>query len=271
MLPGFVAAVLVLFLGALAPVGWGYGRDWDDRWGHSRDRDDGDALEETPFDEADVFLELNDTDGDLGIHALIDGDAWRRLEIEGPGEREMLDVRVSGRLGRQGLTELFLESDEPSFDELPPAQFLKRFPEGPYEIEGTTLGGEERQSTDVLTHVLPAPPANVRVSGVAAAENCDADPLPKVGEPIVIDWEPVTASHPEIGVPSAAIEIAGYQLVVEREEPTLLVFSVDLPPSVTEFEVPSDFIALGDAFKFEILAREKSGNRTAIESCFEVQ
>ena len=29
---------------------------------------------EIPFDEARLFFELNDTDGDLGIHGLIDGD-----------------------------------------------------------------------------------------------------------------------------------------------------------------------------------------------------
>ncbi|MCP4874615.1 MAG: hypothetical protein GY896_03945 [Gammaproteobacteria bacterium] len=29
---------------------------------------------EVPFDEARLFLELNDTDGDLGIHGKIDGD-----------------------------------------------------------------------------------------------------------------------------------------------------------------------------------------------------
>ena len=39
------------------------------------------------FEEARSIFELNDTDGDLGIHGLIDGDAWRSLGIEGPGER----------------------------------------------------------------------------------------------------------------------------------------------------------------------------------------
>jgi hypothetical protein len=65
--------------------------------------------------------------------------------------------------------------------------------------------------------------------------------------------------------------VVKYQVVVEREEPTLLVFSVDLPPDVTEIEVPAGFIALGDAFKFEILVREASGNQTAVESCFEIE
>jgi hypothetical protein len=233
-------------------------------WAH----DDGD---ETPFDEADIFLELNDTDGDLGIHALVDGEAWRKLEIEGPDEREMLDVRVKGRLGRQGLTELFFESAEPPFTELSPQQFLRRFPEGVYEIDGTTLEGVELESTDELRHVLPAPPDNVRVSGIVAAKNCDAVPLPVVRNPVIISWNRVTEPHPRIGRSSARIDIVGYQVVVEREEPTKLVLSVDLPPSATDFRVPSKFLALGDEFKFEILVREASGNRTAVESCFEVE
>jgi len=96
-------------------------------------------------------------------------------------------------------------------------------------------------------------------------------PLPLVDGPVIIRWDPVTESHPEIGAFDPAIEIVGYQVVVEREEPTLLVFSVDLPPSVTRVRVPRAFIDLGEEFKLEILAREASGNQTAVETCFEVE
>ena len=33
-------------------------------------------------EEADVLAELNDTDGDLGFHALIDADAWGRADSQ---------------------------------------------------------------------------------------------------------------------------------------------------------------------------------------------
>ncbi len=254
-LPAVPMATAALILGAAAPAGWA---------------DDNDA--EIPFDEAHLFFELNDTDGDLGIHALIDGTEWKRLEIEDPNEQMMLDVRVLGRLRRQGLTELFFESAEPPFNELRPARFFRRFPEGMYEIGGTTLDGEELESTVELSHVLAAPPRNITISGIPAAVNCDADPLPSVSGPVVIDWDPVTGSHPEIGTPGVPVAVEKYQLIVEREEPTLLIFSVDLPPNVTKFRVPSGFIALGDEFKFEIIVRaEESGNQTAVESCFEVE
>jgi hypothetical protein len=236
--------------------------------------DDG---EEIPFDEANIFFELNDTDGDLGIHALIDGEAWKKLEIEGPREREMLNIRVKGRLRRQGLTEIFFESAEPTFDELSPEKFFRRFPEGEYEFEGITIEGDELESTAELTHVMPAPPDDILISGEEAAEDCDAEDLPSVdgNMPVVISWDPVTHSHPDLGRTGEPIEVVKYQVVVEIEEPDLLVFSVDLPPSDDSDErmsvtVPAEFIALRDEFKFEILVREASGNQTAVESCFEI-
>ena len=249
------AAVISLVLGAAPFTSWA-------------DDDD-----EIPFAEANIFFELNDSDGDLGIHALIDGEAWKRLKIEDVKGRKMLSVSVGGRLRKQGLTELFFESAEPSFDELKPKDFFRRFPPGVYEVEGVTLDGDELESEVLLTHVLPAPPDNLMLNDVPAAENCDADPLPSVSEPVVIRWDPVETSHPDLGVFTDEIEIVKYQLVVEREEPELLVLSVDLPPDVTEFEIPPAFIALdsGDGFKFEVLVREDSGNQTAVESCFEIE
>jgi len=222
-----------------------------------------------PFEVAEVFFELNDTDGDLGIHALIDGEPWKRLEIEAPGERRMLHVRVQGRLRRQGLTELFFESAEPTFDELPPEEFFDRFPEGTYEISGATLEGEELESTAELTHVLPAPPVAF-INDEAAAQGCDTD-VPSVGAPIEIRWEPVTLSHPALGRTGETIDVVRYQVVVTREEPEPLELSVDLPPDVLAFAVPSDLVESGDELKFEILVREASGNQTAVESCFAVE
>jgi len=223
---------------------------------------------EIPFAEASIYFELNDTDGDLGIHALIDGEPWKKLEIEDPRERRMLNILVQGRLRRQGLTEIFFESAEPSFDELSPRRFFRRFPEGEYEIEGTTLDGEEMESTVWLSHVMPAPPENITLSDVPAAEDCDADDLPVVDAPVIINWDPVTESHPEIGK-EGPVEVLKYQVVVEQED-LGVVLSVDLPPTETEFEIPEGFTALGEEFKFEILVREANGNQTAVESCFVV-
>jgi hypothetical protein len=226
--------------------------------------------QEIPFEEARLFFELNDTDGDLGIHGLIDGDEWKRLEIEDPNDVRMLDVLVRGRLRRQGLTEIFFESAEPPFDELAPREFFKRFPEGVYDIGGITLDGQELDSEVRLSHVLAAPPANIRVASIPAAKNCDVEPLPSLSRPVTIDWDPVTRSHPRIGKPGP-VTVDHYELIVEREEPKLLIFSVMLPPERTQFTVPAGFISLGDSFKFEIIVRATNGNQTAVESCFEVE
>jgi len=242
--------------------------------------DDHDEDAEIPFEVAEVFFELNDTDGDLGIHALIDGEPWKRLEIEDTNERRILGVNVRSRLRRQGLTEIFFESAEPTFDELPPAVFFHRFPEGTYEVEGHTLEGDELESETEITHAMPAPPVPT-VNGVAAAEQCD-DEEPGYDAPVieadeyVIAWSPVTMTHPSLGHPQGAsgLVIVNYEVVVEAEletpdgEEFTSVFSVILPPDVTEMTVPGEFMEQTETFKYEVLAREESWNQTAIESCF---
>lgn len=227
------------------------------------------------FEVAQIYLELNDTDGDLGIHGLIDGDDWKSLEIEGPGELELMNVWLRTRLRRQGLTELFFESSEPTFDELSPAAFLNRFPAGIYEIEATTLDDVEFEEETRLSHVLAGPPANVRVNGQPGADNCDGD-LPVVSPPVTINWDPVTTSHPTIGTPNVAVTVMQYQFVCEIERegrtPEEIVFSVDLPRGRTQFTCPAEFTSLSDGeVKYEIITKLSNNNQTAIESCFELE
>ena len=226
------------------------------------------AVEAAPpplLTEAEVFLELNDTDGDLGLHGSIDGGPWTQLEIEGPNERPLLDVVSRGRLSLQGMTQLAFESAEPPFDELAPQDFLRRFPEGKYEIEARARDGATFEAAARLSHVLAAPP-RITVSGMVASDDCDAS-VPLVPTPVVIDWDPVTSSHPTIGT-SGPVRISRYQVFVEREGVSL---GLDLPPTVTEFRVPAAVIALGSQFKFEVIARTTTGNNTAVESCFRVR
>jgi hypothetical protein len=215
--------------------------------------------------EAEIFFELNDTDGDLGIHASIDGDPWTEMEIEGPGDRELLLISTRGRMRTEGLTQLFIESAEPAFDELEPADFFKRFPEGSYTIEARAQEGGTLEGTVMLSHVMANRPRHIELNGVPAAESCD-DPPPMVLPPVKIDWDPVTDSHPEIGK-KGPVKISRYQFFVEREGVRL---SLDLPPTVTEFEIPRAVTDLGKDFKFEIIARSDTGNNTAVESCFVV-
>ena len=145
---------------------------------------------EIPFGEARLFFELNNTDEDLGIHALIDGDAWKLLEIEDPYERTILDVMPSGRLA-PGHDRAVLRERRTDLRRIPPAAFFPALPRRPLR----DLGRHARKRGTgkhgaVLSHVLPGPPANVRVSGIPAATNCDAV-LPGVSPPVVITWNAV--------------------------------------------------------------------------------
>jgi hypothetical protein len=264
LLPLFLAAMIAFILGISVQVGWAHHDDDD----------------EIPFAVAELFFELNDTDGDLGIHALIDGEPWRELEIEDTRERSMLKIRVQGRLRRQGLTELFFESAEPNFDDLPPERFFRRFRAGTYEIEGKTLDGEELESEVELTHVMPAPPANVTVNGDPAlpedGEECEEEVLPTVSGDVTVAWEPVATSHPTIGESDPDIEILRYQVVAEWEDDdgNVFVSSFDIPapdpdnlPAQMSVTFPADFFRPETEVKFEVLVREASYNQTAVESC----
>ena len=104
-------------------------------------------------------------------------------------------------------------------------------------------------------------------AGLPAAANCDAPALPEVTPPVVIDWDPVSESHPTVGK-TGAVEISRYQFFVELPGGKL---SIDLPPTQTEYEAPVGAVSSGTVLKFEIIARTSTGNNTAVESCFRVR
>ena len=248
------------------------------------DDDDDEDEEELEFEEAGLFFELNDTDGDLGLQGFVDGEAWKRLEIAGPESRNeeeeepvLMSIWLRNALRRQGLTEFSFESEEPGFDELTPAQFFNRFPQGIYEIEGITLEGDEVEAEVRLSHVMAAAPRNITVNGQPQAPNCDSEELPEVSGPVTINWAPVTRSHPTIGKPNVDVTVQQYQFVgeIEREDrvPEEIVFSVDLPRNVTQFTLPTEFtrLSLDGEVKYEIITKLANGNLTAVESCFEIE
>ena len=188
------------------------------------------------FSKESIFFELNHTDGDLGIHALIDGDAWETLTFmpPPPDNTVILQVTVDGSARDQGLTELFFESAEPTFDKLIPRDFFNRFPEGRYRVEATTLDGPILRSRPQVTHVMPAPPV-VFVNGLPAAPNCNVASIPMPPVPVVISWNEVMLSHPDAAGGGAAVQppvgvtIINYEVVVEIAE-TPFRTSTILPP-----------------------------------------
>jgi hypothetical protein len=204
------------------------------------------------FAEAKIRIEVNSTDGDAGLQVDLDGEAWNEVTIIGPDGR-ILDVTAKGNLKMLGLTELFFESQEPSFDELPLDEFLELFPAGEYRFLGKTVEGTNLVSSATLTHNIPAGPIIMAPRDGAVVNR----------KKTVIAWNPVTRPH--------GIEIAGYQVIVERPEPTLLVFSVDLPATATSVTVPREFLEPGTEYVFEVLAIEVGGNQTISEGFFETR
>jgi hypothetical protein len=81
-------------------------------------------------------------------------------------------------------------------------------------------------------------------------------------------WEPVTESING----STEIEIIGYQVIVETEDPRRLadvrVFNADVPASVTSVTVSPGFLAPDTEYDFEVLAIEEGGNQTITSSSF---
>lgn len=262
LLPVFMVAVVALILGATAPELWARGKG------------------KIPFEEAEIFFELNDTDGDLGIHGKIDGGPWKYVKIEDSRRRLLMYLTTWSHLRQQAVTELFFESAEPTFDELSPEEFFSRFPKGKYRISGKSQDGDRLYSRTKVTHMMPAPPEFTITDADGTSLDSDAEcadedegDLPELTGDVVVTWEPVETSHEEIGDPQGSddIEIVLYQVVAECENDELIIFSMDVPPSDEEMSVtvPAAFFGDGEDMecKVEVLAREESGNQTAVEGC----
>jgi hypothetical protein len=252
--------------------------------------------EELEFDEAYLYFELNDTDGDLGIHGKVDGDGWKKVVIEGPDERKILQIKVKSGLRQQGMTELFFESTEPCFPDtcedpddepLEPAVFFDRFPAGVYEWEGNTLENEEIEGEVYLSQRIPAAPVVASVGdALPPAEEGECWGLPS-GDDVTVVWNAVTETHASLGsdtgVPLGDNSVLYYEFVGEIDETDYKMTAV-VPPGTTEWTIPEDFLDLADGeVKFEIIVRvetgehmdedgetvdSRPGNQSAVESCF---
>lgn len=202
-----------------------------------------------PFDDATMIFEVNATAGDAGLQVFLDGEPWRSVEVRSPDGQKIFAVDGKGELRNLGLTELFSESNEPSFDDMPLRDILALFPEGEYSFSGTTVEGDRLTGTATLSHDIPAGPVVQSPADGAVVSPDD----------VVVTWEPVTEP--------AGIDIGGYQVIVEREDP-LRVFQVTLPSTATSLTVPSEFLETGTDYKVEVLAIEASGNQTITETSF---
>ncbi|HEX9785614.1 MAG TPA: hypothetical protein VGA56_23150 [Opitutaceae bacterium] len=210
------------------------------------------AAQVEEFSEAQIFLEENHTDGDLGIQFFVDGDPWDRIILFNPWWQRLVDVKVKGSSGIIGLTELLSESAEPNFEDLPREDFLALFPEGEYKFLATTVEGPWLFGLADLTHTLPDPPKII----APAEDGGPVDP----SAPFVVKW----AEYP-------ADSVVSIHVVVEKDEEDerLRVLAADMNPEDTTLTVAPGFLEPGKAYKVEILAEEESGNKIISEVEFE--
>jgi hypothetical protein len=203
------------------------------------------------LDEASMIIEVNASDRDAGLQVFLDGEPWRAMKVFYPDGRKIVDIEATSRLSRYGLTELFSESSEPSFDEFPLRKFKRLFPEGRYTFRGRSIGGRRMVGSARLSHDIPDGPD---ITSPAEGETVPSSHA-------VASWNPVPETED--------INIVGYRAIVEREDP-LRVFSVDLPASVTSVTIPAEFLQSGVDYKLEVQAIEASGNQTLTEIEFSV-
>jgi hypothetical protein len=201
---------------------------------------------------ATLIIEVNATDGDAGLQFFLDGEPWNSMTIKDPQGNVVVDVDAEGRLKDWGLTELFSESNEPPFTEVPLEEFKARFPEGNYSYVGTTIDGGTLVGTAALSHDIPDGP-KITAPADGAAVNRDG---------VVARWK----APPE----PSGIDIVGYRVIVTREDP-LRVYQVELPASARSVPVPAAFLQRNTEYELEIQAIEESGNWTFNTSMFSVQ
>lgn len=208
-----------------------------------------------PFDDARLKIEYNSTDGDAGLQFFVDAEGWRHVTVTNPQGHKVIDVDAAKVIRNFGLSELFSESSEPPFDELPFAEFKKLFPEGVYTFRGQDIDGQQLKSTFTLTHAVP--------DGPTITSPADGATLPANG--VTIEWQPVTTP--------AGIDVVAYEVLVVADDSGLgtaeRTVDVTLPPTTTHMAVPREFLTPG-GYKTEVLAIERSGNQTLTEVPFTV-
>ncbi len=200
------------------------------------------------LDETAIYIEINDTDGDAGIQVFLDGEQWDTMEVLAPNGTTVMGVAADGGIALQGITELFIESAEPSFDEQPLEEFLALFPAGVYRFRGRTTDGASLRGSARLTHNLPDAPEILSPEEESTVDRANA----------IIEWAPVSG-------------IRSYEVVLETDEPQLRVFRIDMGRNQTSFQVPPQFLRRAGTYKVEVIAIERSGNRTISEVEFEVE
>ena len=188
-----------------------------------------------PFDTAEIHVEKNATDDDteIVIEAVGGDDGLCQFRIYAPDGRPIVHFSSVDR-STGGQREFVIESPEPSGDAI-----LAQYPEGFYKFRGRTCEGERFESTDSLSHDLPA--ATVITTPVADSE---VDP----DNGVVIEWSAVP------GVTEYIVELENESADPEQS------LSLNLPPDATHHEVPASWLTGGAEYQVGVATVAPNGN-----------
>ena len=184
-------ATLLVASGGMAPSAVGQLRSADTSADQSRA-----VPRVVTLEDARLKFEINSTDHDGGVQVFIDAEEWKTMSIFDPEGNRIFSTQTSGRLARFGGSELFLESGEPPFSELPLRKLLKQWPAGVYRFRGTGADGQVFRGSARLTHRLPGRPE----AGVAGRELGTAE---AEGHGDALAAGPGTEGQPNHRVPGA--------------------------------------------------------------------
>lgn len=217
--------------------------------------------ETVALEEAYFYIEYNFSDGDLGVHALMDGDGFTVLCVYDPAGDLVLEVEPDGQLGELGISGFFFESVEPELDEFSYEALVAAFPAGDYTVQGIDIEGKGITGAALFSHDVPNPPT-ITAPALGAEEEDAADFVLPLAD-FTLTWEPVTET-----ITGAPVTITGYEVIVTHDkyfDPNGFsqpIYDVHLPADRTALRVPVEFLQPDTLYEVEILALEVSGNQT---------
>lgn len=214
-----------------------------------------------PINHANLFIEDNAGDGDIGVHGYFDDHGWSELCVFDPAGDMILHVRPEGRMGDLGIAGVFFESREPEYADWDYAALKAAWPEGDYALRALGSDGELLTGAALFTTVLPMMPQIVSPKTVPEPEDL---PLPVVPvADLTVEWLPVITSQD--GRP---ITLRAYQIWVNKENHedangfSRPNFDVHVDADTTSFVIPAAFFDAASVYEIEVVAIEESGNQT---------
>ena len=210
---------------------------------------------------ANLFIEDNAGDGDIGVHGYFDDHGWTELCVFDPAGTLILRVLPQGRMGDLGIAGVFFESREPEYAEWDYAALKAGWPEGDYSLRAVGSDGEVMSGAAWFTTVLPSIPEIVTPMTVPEAEGPDVPVVPVAD--LKVEWLPVTTSQD-----GRAVNIRAYQVWINKENHTddhgfsRPNYDIHVSADTTALVVPAAFFDPTSLYEIEVVAIEESGNQT---------